>query len=154
MNGAAALEFIRQHGIVLESAKGPAPRLVEAIVGETIKGSWWSHPKGRNIYQVLQAVAHSPDVLVSCLGRGKITFVHRRLWPAIVKLAGQLDGIARVAQKHTAAGHHENHETAFPDWVPRGVLDEARQLSEADARAALGAAIAPVRRTIARPRKR
>jgi hypothetical protein len=144
VNSAAAFEFVRQHGVVLESAKGPVPRLVEAIIGEPIKGSWWSHPKGRQIYQVLQAVADSPEILVCRLMGGKVTFVHRRLWPAIVKLADELEGIARVSQEHTAAGHHENHEVAFPDWVPREVLDEARHLSDADARAALGTAIAPV----------
>ena len=144
MNSAAALGFVRQHGVVRESAKGPVPRLVEAIIGEPIKGSWWSHPKGRKIYQVLQAVADSPEILVCRLVDGKVTFVHRRLWPAVVKLADELKGIARVSQEHTAAGHHENQEVAFPGWVPREVMDEARHLSDADARASLGAAIAPV----------
>ena len=32
----------REHGIVLVSAKGPAPRLTEAIIGKPIKGSWWA----------------------------------------------------------------------------------------------------------------
>jgi hypothetical protein len=31
-----AIAFIRQHGVVLASGKGPVPRLTEAIVGETI----------------------------------------------------------------------------------------------------------------------
>jgi hypothetical protein len=154
VNSAAALKFVRRHGVVLESAKGPVPRLVEAILGEPITGSWWSHPKGRDIYQVLQAVALSPEILVCRLVGGKVTFVHRRLWPALVTLAGELDGIARVSHEHTAAGHHETHETAFPDWVPREVLDEARLLSEADARKALGAAITPLRGATARAQKK
>jgi hypothetical protein len=40
-----AIAFVQKHGVVLASAKGPVPRLTEAIVGEPIQGSWWSHPK-------------------------------------------------------------------------------------------------------------
>src|ERR1700674_3443868 len=36
-----ALAFVRDHGVVLVSGKGPAPRLTEFISGEPIKGSWW-----------------------------------------------------------------------------------------------------------------
>ena len=35
-----ALAFVRRHGVVLASAKGTAPRLTEAIVGEPIKGNY------------------------------------------------------------------------------------------------------------------
>jgi hypothetical protein len=34
-----AVDFVRRHGIVLVSGKGPVPRLSEAIVGSRIKGS-------------------------------------------------------------------------------------------------------------------
>src|SRR5258708_28388606 len=75
-----ALAFVRQHGVVLASAKGAAPRLTEAIVGEDIRGSWWAHPKSHNIYSILGAVTDSDQVLVCRLVGGKITLVHRRLW--------------------------------------------------------------------------
>ena len=52
MNADAAMAFVRRHGIVLVSAKGPAPRLTEAIAGEPIKGSWWGHSKGHQIFAV------------------------------------------------------------------------------------------------------
>lgn len=42
MTAAEMLDFVREHGIVLVSAKGPAPRLTEAIIGKPIKGSWWA----------------------------------------------------------------------------------------------------------------
>ena len=55
-----ALEFVRRHDIVLASANGDAPRLIEAILGEPISGNWWTHPRGRFIYNVLSAVSSVP----------------------------------------------------------------------------------------------
>src|SRR5260221_5556408 len=69
----AALEFVREHGVVLASAKGAAPRLTEAIAGGPIKGSWWSHPQGRHIYRVLEEGCASDEVLVCRLLDGKVT---------------------------------------------------------------------------------
>jgi hypothetical protein len=79
---AIALGFVELHGVVLASAKGPAPRLVEAIAGEPIPGNWWSHPKAHCIYDVLAQVRESEQVLVCRLINGKLTLIHRRLWPA------------------------------------------------------------------------
>ncbi len=139
-NAEAALAFVREHGVVLASARGPAPRLTEAIIGEPIQGSWWSHPQSRRIYAILQAVSASEQVLVCRLIDGKITLVHRRLWPALIALAehftpGQL---AQVRDEHTASGRHANHEIAFPQWVPPDVAEQARTMSEAEALAVLG----------------
>jgi hypothetical protein len=140
VDSAAALAFVREHGVVLVSAKGPVPRLTEAIAGEPIKGSWWGHAKGKQIFAVLQNVGEHEDVLMCRLVDGKVTLVHRRLWPALAAAAAQFapERIAKVAQEHTDAGHHENHETPFPDWAPPGVLQEAAKLSLADALKALG----------------
>ena len=77
-----ALAFIERHGVVLASARGAAPRLIDAIAGETIVGNWWSHPKANAIYAVLERASGSPDVLPCRLVDGKVTLVHRRLWPA------------------------------------------------------------------------
>jgi len=139
-NAEEALAFVREHGVVLASARGPAPRLTEAIIGEPIQGSWWSHPQSRRIYAILQAVSGSEQVLVCRLIDGKITLVHRRLWPALIVLAerftpGQL---AQVRDEHTASGRHVNHELAFPQWVPSDVADQARTMSEAEALAVFG----------------
>ena len=139
MNADAALAFVRRHGIVLVSAKGPAPRLTEAIAGEPINGSWWGHSKGRQIFAVLQKLEDSPDILVCRFIAGRVTFVHRRLWPAIVKLAGhfQPDQIAQIRQEHTASGKHVNHLTAYPAWVPAEILEEAKRLTTREAEALL-----------------
>src|SRR5262245_18539516 len=123
MTSAQARAFVRKHGIVLVSGKGPVPRLAEAVVNEPIRGSWWSHPKSHAIFVVLQAVVESGDVLVCRLVGRKLTLVHRRLWPALVRVAVRFpkDQIAKVQQEHTATGRHLTREIPFPKWVPAEV---------------------------------
>jgi len=140
MTANEAITFVREHGIVLVSAKGPVPRLVEAIVGEPVKGSWWAHSRSREVFAILQAVTESPDILVCRLVEGKITLVHRRLWPAVVRCAKRFprERIAKVRQQHTESGRHVNSETAFPKWVPAEVRECSKDLLEEDAVRALG----------------
>lgn len=138
-----AMAFIREHGIVLTAARGPVPRMAEVIAGEPIKGSWWAHPKSHHIFSIFQQLAESPDILVCRFVGGKVTFVHRRLWPALVRLADRFEPerIAQVHQEHTAKGHHEAHEVPYPQWVPADVLEEAGRLSVEQALAMLGPAV-------------
>src|SRR5712691_2943132 len=141
MTSGQALAFIRQHGVVLEAAHGPAPSLAEVIAGEPVRGSWWSHPKSHEIFAVTRAIRDSDDVLVCRLIRGKVTFVHRRMWPALVRVAGRLpsDRLSQVREVHTSSGRHATKEVPFPDWVPSSVRAAARSLSE---EAALGELVA------------
>jgi hypothetical protein len=142
---AEALAFVERHGVVLASARGPAPRLIDAIAGEPIAGNWWSHPRANEIYRVLSAASDSESVLVCRLVRGKITLVHRRLWPALVRVADRFapEQLAEVRNEHTASGRHVGREVPFPDWVPREVAEEARKLAEAAAVASLSAWLEP-----------
>ncbi|HET6545905.1 MAG TPA: hypothetical protein VFG55_04075 [Rhodanobacteraceae bacterium] len=139
-----AISLIRSHGIVLASARGPVPRLTEAIVGEPIRGSWWAHAESHRIFAVFQEVARSPDILVCRLVNGKVTFVHRRLWAALVRIADRFPAnrLAWVRQEHTAQGHHLNRELPFPAWVPPDVAEQARRLDEKAACHALGSWVA------------
>lgn len=126
---------MKKHGVVLQAARGPVPSLAEAVAGERFRGSWWSHPKGREIFQMAEAVCESPDILVCKLIEGKITYVHRRLWPALVKLAGwfRRAQLAKVWDEHTATGAHRSRRLAFPHWVPAEVAKQARELPLAEA---------------------
>ena len=135
-----ALDFIRRHAIVLVSASGPVPNLASYIAGETIKGSWWGHPKGQEIFSILESVTDSPDILVCRLVNGKLTLVHKRIWPSLVRLAERLSPkqLAQVHQKHTASGRHVNYEVPYPKWVPEEVNKQAKRLSESDAVSSLG----------------
>jgi len=135
-----AVIFVRDHGVVLASGKGPVPSLADTIAGEPIRGSWWSHPSGREIFAILAAVETDPDVLVCRLVMGKITFVHRRLWPALVRVADRFEAgrLGQVRQEHTPSGRHVNHLVAFPGWVPAGAAEQAQHLDETEALRALG----------------
>ena len=68
------------------------------------------------------------------IGR-KITYVHRRLWPAVVRLGKRFSpsDLARIDEVHTASGKHVVHTIRFPDWVPEEVTAQARTLDEAGA---------------------
>jgi hypothetical protein len=140
-----ALAFVREHGVILVSAKGAVPSLTEAIVGEPIKGSWWAHSQSHHIFAILGAVTDSEQVLVCRLINGKVTLVHRRLWPSLVRLAARFapEQLAKVREEHTASGRHVTHEEPFPQWVPSDVLAEAGNISEHEALAVFGAWLAP-----------
>jgi hypothetical protein len=143
-----ALAFVQQHGVVLASAKGPAPRLTEAIIGEEIKGSWWSHPKNHHIYAVLGAVTESDQVLVCRLVGGKVTLVHRRLWPFLVRLAKRFapEQLAQVREEHTLSGRHARRVVPFPQWVPPEISAQANTIDEQQALAIFRAWVPSPRR--------
>jgi hypothetical protein len=62
------------------------PDVVEAVAGEKVKGTWWAHPKGKEIFRLASALEDSPDVVVAKLAGGKVTFVHVSLWPSLVRV--------------------------------------------------------------------
>ena len=144
MSAADALAFIEEHGVVLVAGKGPVPRLVEVIVGEPIKGSWWGHPASHRIFAVLQAVEESGELLVCRLVEGKVTLVHRRLWPALARLERRFtrQQLAQIHQEHTASGKHANRVVEFPAWVPESVLAASRRMSDEEAEQILAPALA------------
>jgi hypothetical protein len=147
----AALTFIAEHGVVLVAGRGPVPRLVEAILGEPIKGSWWAHPASHGIFAVLQALEESGELLPCRLVDDKVTLVHRRLWPALVRLESRFTArqLARIEQQHTASGKHVNRIVEFPGWVQESVRAAARELSEEEAERILAPVLAR-----GRPRRR
>jgi hypothetical protein len=132
MNGA---ELIERHGIVLQSARGAVVNLPELVVGSPITGSWWAHPQHDEIFRVLNEAAGSDDVVRLRLVKGRLTLVHRRLWPALVRLVERIgpEALASVREEHTSSGAHRSQTVAFPDWVPRDVMERAAQLNEAEA---------------------
>lgn len=57
------------------------------MAGEPVRGSWWAHPKSHAIFAALTALTRHPDAIAIPLVAGKVTFVHRRLWPALSAVA-------------------------------------------------------------------
>lgn len=115
------------------------PSLAATVAGEPIRGSWWSHPKANEIYMLAEAIRDSDDVVTCRLVDGKITFVHRRVWPALVRLADRFEKkhLAKVVSEHTPSGKHVTHETPFPDWVPAAAVREGKKMSMEDAEGVL-----------------
>lgn len=130
-----ALDVMIEHGILLQSAKGPIPNLADLVAGERIKGSWWGHPLGHDISAAINVVRDSPDVVALRLVKGKITLIHRRLWPSLVRLASRFppERLASHHEEHTPSGHHRTTTTPFPDWVPPDVIAVANAMTEAQA---------------------
>ena len=133
-----ALSFIETEGIVLESAHGRVATFADFVAGERVT-RWWSHPTGRLIFALTRAMRDSPDVLTCRLIDGKVTYVHRRLWPALVKLSGELDtsNLGAIREEHTPDGKHQLVVTEFPHWVPVEVLAKSKQLTQREARSML-----------------
>lgn len=139
-----ALAFVERHGVICESARrSDVPSLADAIAGAPIRGNWWSHPQGKRIFALTRAVRAAPDVLVCRLVDGKITFVHARLWPALVRVADDFPRarLARIAETHTARGQHAIEEVPFPDWVSSATASAARHVELASARQLLAPAL-------------
>jgi hypothetical protein len=84
---------------------------------------------------VTEGVCESPEVLVCKLVDGKVTYIHRRLWPALVKLASrfQKDRLAEVWNEHTRTGAHRSRQRPCPEWVPSEIMRRAERLSIAEA---------------------
>jgi hypothetical protein len=79
------------------------PSIAALVAGEAISGSWWSHPRSHEIFREVGAIAEHRDVLVCKLLGGKVTFVHRSLWPSVLAVAlarepWQMNGLSTAAR--------------------------------------------------------
>ena len=101
------LDALSKSGLLLKQDK-VVPSVVTLVTGETLRSSWWSHPKGRLIFAVLAELAEHPDVLFVKLLSEKDTLVHRRLWPALLAVvtageAWQRRGLSAAGRKLLAS---------------------------------------------------
>jgi hypothetical protein len=74
---------LARHGLLLSHGR-ELPSVAALVAGHDVRGSWWSHPDARAIFAALESLAHSRHALLVKLVREKDTFVHRRLWPALL----------------------------------------------------------------------
>src|SRR5262249_3580529 len=78
-----ALDALREHGLLLVADLW-LPSVATLVAGEPVRGSWWGHPRGKDIYAVCTLLDAHAEVSDARLVSAKITYVHRRLWPALV----------------------------------------------------------------------
>jgi hypothetical protein len=85
-NEPEALALIREHPVITVTPCGELPSIVKAVVGGSVKGSWWGHPKGQLIFRIWSALGEHEEVLTVKLVEGKITFIHHALWPVLLRI--------------------------------------------------------------------
>jgi hypothetical protein len=126
------LEKLRDEGVLMLS--DPAlPSVVNLVAGPSVKGSWWGHPKGHEVYSQVGLLEAEPDVLVTRLVSGKVTYLHRNLWLDFLSVATarepwQFRGLSRRSQ-HLLDKIDKEGEVRT-DRVARihGVRESAREL--------------------------
>jgi hypothetical protein len=77
------LDALAHYGMLLKQDKR-LPSVVGIVTGESLSGSWWSHPRAHEIFADLSQLVDHPDVQFTKLLSRKDTLVHRRLWPDLV----------------------------------------------------------------------
>jgi hypothetical protein len=77
---------LKKHGLLLLQDK-TLPSVATIVAGEPVKGSWWAHAKSHAIFAEVERLTDDPHVLVTRLIAKKVTFVHERLWPAVLAVA-------------------------------------------------------------------
>ena len=76
------MDQLLKRGLLLES-DAAFPNVCTLITGERMRGSWWAHPLAQRIFEVNEKLEDHPDVLITKLLSGKVTFVHRNIWPEL-----------------------------------------------------------------------
>lgn len=103
---ARALRELERRGLLLVT-DAELPSVTRLVAGEPVRGSWWSHPRARAIYGVLEALEDDDTALFVKLVSKKVTVVHRSLWRELFTVA-----LARES------------------WQTKGLSSEARALSK------------------------
>jgi len=131
-----ALVAKQKHGLMLAAAHGPVLNVAHFVADEPIIGGWWAHPKGKAIFAALSELDDSDEIHGFKLFEGKITFAHRKVWPALVRL-GREGVIAGELLALIESSGERNVIVPFPEWVDAETAAAADALSLADARAAV-----------------
>jgi hypothetical protein len=106
-DAAAVLAAVQERGLLFLS--DPKRRnAIEVLTGECPHGSWWGHPAANEIYAQLQRVETDPDLVTAKLLSGKVTFVHRALWPELLAVVTarepwQVEGLPPLVAEWVAA---------------------------------------------------
>jgi len=92
---------LTQYGLLLKQDKS-VPNVVGIVTGESLRISWWGHPKSHLIFAVLAKLADDPRILFVKLLDRKDTLVHSSLWPALLAVgtareAWQMRGLSAAA---------------------------------------------------------
>lgn len=102
MKFADLLDHLQEFDLLLD-ADAKFPSITGLVVGDAIPGSWWAHPRAHEMFRLACQLRHHPDVLMVKLISGKVTLVHRPLWPAVYAIGTarepwQMQGLSKEAR--------------------------------------------------------
>jgi len=127
---------LKRYGLLLQSDP-KLPNVATIVAGEAIRGSWWTHSRCHEIYAVINRIAIDPDIVITKMISGKITYVQRELWPALVAVAcsqepWQRRGISQAARRLlkmvNQRGSLRTDQLQWPRTAKRSPGDAAREL--------------------------
>ena len=103
LTGRSLAVALEEYGLLLLQDK-TLPSVVGIITGERVAGSWWTHPRSQEIFRRLGELEAAGDIVATKLISGKVTFVHRRLWPALAGVGSareewQMRGLSPAARR-------------------------------------------------------
>ncbi len=90
------------------------PSISGLVVGDSVRGSWWAHPQAHEVFRLACDLRAHRDVLMVKLISGKVTLIHRPLWPAIYaigtarepwQMSGQSKEAKALSKSKTNTGH-------------------------------------------------
>ena len=79
------LDRLREFDFLLD-ADPKFPSITGFVAGDTVRGSWWAHPQSHEMFRLACELRSHADVLMVKLISGKVTLVHRPLWPAVLAI--------------------------------------------------------------------
>ena len=101
-NFVKVLSKLTEIGFLLVSGS-EIPDVRGLIANRRSKGSWWADSAAHEIFAINEMLEDHPDVTITKLISGKVTFVHRKLWRTLFAVASaredwQLRGLSVPAQ--------------------------------------------------------
>jgi len=82
----AVVKALEKNGLLLQTDPS-LPNAASLLAAGPIRGSWWVHPRANEIFIGLNQLADHEDILFTKLVSGKVTLIHRRLWPDFLSIA-------------------------------------------------------------------
>ncbi len=111
---------LEEHELLLQAGHEFAS-VANIVAEETIRGSWWAHPKSNLIYWVCEDLERDPRVTESRLIAGKVTHLWQSIWPHVTAVAHerarwQLDRLSAAALNLLARVDHAPVRTDSLTW--------------------------------------
>lgn len=107
---------------LLLSSDSKFPSVSDLVIGPGVNGPWWSHPNAHEMYRLVCELSSHPDVLTAKLISGKVTLIHRSMWPAVFAIGTarepwQMSALTKEARTLLTKVGEEKRLRTFGDAV-------------------------------------